>query len=642
MDTGTDSSHVIPSFSDSEDEASSSTTSTSTMTVMNSLRAPKLSEISRKRRVRTNPLPPKGKRRSCSRGFCDPKSVTPAQRVKEHIGEELSVSNGKLFCNACREELSLRANILKNHIKSTKHQEGKKKLESKVAREKDIALALQSHNDTTHLEGESLPMNLQVHRVKVVTAFLQAGVPLNKATCFRPILEENAYRLTDRSHLSNLIAFIIEQERNTVKEEIKKRSVSVIFDGTTRLGEALVIVLRYLDEEWKLQQRIANVKMLSKSMTSEEIARELIDTLSVTYGISSNRLAAVMRDRASVNGVALRTLKVVYPYLVDIGCFAHTINLAGDKFKIPTLIQFINAWNSLFSHSAKARLCWKETTGISMPSYCPTRWWSKWEVMKAVMVMFGDIEKFLTLHNDIAPATTRKLLEIMSNANSRSLLQLELASVVDAGESLVKATYKLEGDGPLAFHAYELVNTVMASIQTAHFPNLVALATQMSGGVIDSQKQLVAYGQACVDPGLKYLLNIFSETLKPALDVFKACRFFSPHKVREMKPDASSLDQLSVIPFLNAQTISNLKTELPSYLAKTADISPDICPLVWWKANASELPHWSSATSIVILIQPSSAASERVFSLLNNSFNDRQEASLSDYIEASLMLQFNR
>ena len=42
----------------------------------------------------------------------------------------------------------------------------------------------------------------------------------------------------------------------------------------------------------------------------------------------------------------------------------------------------------------------------------------------------------------------------------------------------------------------------------------------------------------------------------------------------------------------------------------------------------------------ILLVQPSSAASERVFSLLNNSFGERQYSSLQDYIEASLMLQY--
>ena len=48
---------------------------------------------------------------------------------------------------------------------------------------------------------------------------------------------------------------------------------------------------------------------------------------------------------------------------------------------------------------------------------------------------------------------------------------------------------------------------------------------------------------------------------------------------------------------------------------------------------------WSGACKTVLLVQPSSEAAERVFSLLENYFNNRQNSSLEDYIETSLMLQ---
>ena len=48
-----------------------------------------------------------------------------------------------------------------------------------------------------------------------------------------------------------------------------------------------------------------------------------------------------------------------------------------------------------------------------------------------------------------------------------------------------------------------------------------------------------------------------------------------------------------------------------------------------------ELPHWSR---MILLIQTSSAASERVFSLLNNTFNEQQQGCLEDYVETSIML----
>ena len=43
------------------------------------------------------------------------------------------------------------------------------------------------------------------------------------------------------------------------------------------------------------------------------------------------------------------------------------------------------------------------------------------------------------------------------------------------------------------------------------------------------------------------------------------------------------------------------------------------------------LPHWAEAAKKAL--QPSSAASERVFSLLNNTFGKRQNSSLEDYVE---------
>ena len=49
-----------------------------------------------------------------------------------------------------------------------------------------------------------------------------------------------------------------------------------------------------------------------------------------------------------------------------------------------------------------------------------------------------------------------------------------------------------------------------------------------------------------------------------------------------------------------------------------------------------------SAAQKVLLVQPSSASAEHAFSLLKNSFNEQQMNSLEDYVEASLMLQFNR
>lgn len=97
-----------------------------------------------------------------------------------------------------------------------------------------------------------------------------------------------------------------------IREEIKGKFVSVIFDGTSRLGEVLAVVLRYV-EDYEIKQRLVRLETLTKSMTGEEVARELISVLSASFGIKSDLLIAALRDGTSVNNVAMTVLKVVYP-----------------------------------------------------------------------------------------------------------------------------------------------------------------------------------------------------------------------------------------------------------------------------------------------------------------------------------------
>ena len=142
-------------------------------------------------------------------------------------------------------------------------------------------------------------------------------------------------------------------------------------------------------------------------------------------------------------------------------------------------------------------------------------------------------------------------------------------------------------------------------------------------------------------PGIEYFNQHLGDDLKMPMKIFKAARFFSPLKMNEIQPTAADIDCLKVFPFLTT-AIELLQRELPTYLAKATDVSTEIEIWKWWQNNSEELPHWSSAAHKVFLIQPSSAAAERVFSILNNTFGSQQQSSLNDYIEASLMVQYNK
>ena len=124
---------------DSEQGPSSSSSIPSLLSV---LRAPRLSDLTRKRKTQTNPGKPHKKTRPTSSAASEPKGVKPQDRLKKFPKEQLSVSAGKLFCKACREELSLKSSSLSNHLKSQKHKDGKRRLQKKEAGERDIAKQL--------------------------------------------------------------------------------------------------------------------------------------------------------------------------------------------------------------------------------------------------------------------------------------------------------------------------------------------------------------------------------------------------------------------------------------------------------------------------------------------------------------------
>ena len=624
---------------ESASNSSSSTSRSSAVSLLSVLKAPTVSDLSRKQKIARNPAPVGKRRAKSTTSQSNPRTIKPQQRVTEYPKEPFTVASGKLFCQGCREELPLKKSSIEYHIKSGKHDDGKKKLQKRKANDLDIAQSLLKYNKV-HGRGETLPEQQQVFHVKVVKSFLQAGVPLVKIDHFRALFEETGYRLTDKRFLFDLIPFILEEEKARIKQSIQGQFLSVIFDGTSHSGEALAILVRFVNNSWIIEQQLVAIQLLSKSLTGEEIAHELVQILSVSYSISSDHLVAAMRDRASVNSVAMRTVKIIYPNAIDVGCFSHAFDRVGEHFNIPTLTEFIGNWLSLFSHSIKAKFLWKQQTGRAMASYSATRWWSKWEIFKQLMLQFGDIELFLNRNADLGPSSRPKLLAILSDQEKLKRLKLELAAVIDWGEVFVKATYDLEGDGPLSFTAYEEVRTVAAAVRVAHTPNTEAVIHSMSSQLSVQQRHR-SYARSCMQPALDYFKELLDFTLKKQISVFKAVRVFNPQKVAMLKPDVSHVNALQIIPFFKDEELEKLKAELPSYLAKADDISDELDPLEWWKLNATALPYWSNAVKKVLAIQPSSAAAERVFSLLNSGFGDLQGNSLKDYIEASIMLRYN-
>jgi len=117
----------------------------------------------------------------------------------------------------------------------------------------------------------------------------------------------------------------------------------------------LLSALLIQDGAFNKSYSVIRLNMLAKSLTGDEIAHELINTLSVDYGVKSESVVAIMHDCASANKVVMCTLQVRYPAVLGICCFSHTLNRVGKKFNALHVNDFTTYWVSLLSHSFKAR-----------------------------------------------------------------------------------------------------------------------------------------------------------------------------------------------------------------------------------------------------------------------------------------------
>ena len=85
----------------------------------------------------------------------------------------------------------------------------------------------------------------------------------------RPIKEKNGYRLTGSSDLDQYVSMAlienIKQELRMPCELDTTRDLSVIFDGSTRQGQAIAIIVRFIDNNCNIIQRLVRIYTYARS-----------------------------------------------------------------------------------------------------------------------------------------------------------------------------------------------------------------------------------------------------------------------------------------------------------------------------------------------------------------------------------------
>ena len=176
------------------------------------------------------------------------------------------------------------------------------------------------------------------------------------------------------------------------------------------------------------------------------------------------------------------------------------------------------------------------------------------------------------------------------------------------------------------------------------FPNVYAL---VQGKYPDNEQasQIVTwmqYAMACVQPSIDYFVALLEGDLAIPLKIFRIARIFNPMFAWTANITSEMLNDLRAFPaFKNNDIIEELAAKLPVYLSLLETVKAEISFQTLWKIHNASLPSFCCLKRL-LLFQPSSAAAERVFSLLKHVLRASEGGEiLNDWLELSVMKQYN-
>ena len=681
---------------------------------------PNLAKVHRPRKLQQS----RRKRSSLTKSSSSAKAckVSADARVKT-LGHPFVVRAGGLFCLACMIALSTKMSIVKCHQQSARHRDGLAKLDTDKANDDLIQQQMTDYYVTNpDATGCRLDHNTRIWRYKVVKSLLGSGTPLDRIQYLRPVLDAGG---SITSKMEGFIAHILRNEQQQLRLDMDSMGglFSLIFDGTTRLGEALNFIVRGCTADFRLLHRLTKFLTLESSLPGEDLATVLCHHLMRDLSATPQMLTALVRDSCPVNGVACRRVCSIFHATTDILCICHIVNCAGSRFQFRVLNTFISAYITLIGSSFAALHLFTTLlpTGETAKRHSNVRWFTTAEIMMQFAHNFDVIPSFIDAlrENDIGGATTETLAETFRQHAEQ--LHAELFIVLDIAPYFVRVCYNMEGDRLETLLLYDAVEAVLAVGQslgndgiTPHLDKFIRKNTPITvgskvkkhydghglcSGKVIRREQVVSTlypGQEvdgfvvrfdvdrstedfeeeelraildvtanelrrdaidCVRPAFQYLRDRVSGNTRTVLDFssmyrfFRAARMFDPARAVDLNVTAAHVDDLvGSLPILTSRTAA-MKQALPIYLRLAADFETDrtdigqytVDVLRFFRQHRAELGNdFCESARAVFSVPASSAACERVFSLLAALYPETRSRSLADQLEVSLMLRYNK
>lgn len=208
-------------------------------------------------------------------------------------------------------------------------------------------------------------------------------------------------------------------EKNELRRELQSESVFLIFDGTSRLGEAFATVVRWVDDQFTIREQLLSFKTIAHPMNALQIMHLLTTTI-IAEGLRYEQLIGFARDGAPVNNKAMSDVaQAIERKFVDVRCLAHFLNLVGERFEAPLAAAFMTSWKRAIANP-KPRGIFRGIANTAPKSSSDVRWWSEWEQVQQVCLHFPAVLQFLS--HEEAPVSCSKMVKLCTSFHLGPLL----------------------------------------------------------------------------------------------------------------------------------------------------------------------------------------------------------------------------
>ncbi|XP_057684886.1 E3 SUMO-protein ligase ZBED1 [Corythoichthys intestinalis] len=483
---------------------------------------------------------------------------------------------------------------------------------------------------------------------------------------------EPRYQLPSRPHFSQkIIPGLYEKTKAAVTENLLSASaIALTTDGwTSRATESyLTVTAHYITPEWTLASYVLQTRPIYEQHTSTILAEGLKGTVLEWKLERPGTTITVTTDNARniVNSVKEAGLGP------QIGCFAHTINLASQKAtglnQVSRVLGKVRRIVSFFHRSSTAaHILENKQEMLSIPKHTliqdvPTRWNSSHDML----------ERYLEQQAAVYSALTEKVIKKNKDINTLSDQDVRMAEeIVEVLKPLKTITTLISTEAtPSASMILPLKTTVLKSMEPNEedSPTVSEVKAAIRDNLEDRYSDCEDFLHKCtaLDPRFKTLPHVDNACREriynsliteivlmdekseeaTATSAASSSSGAGHSGAQESSPPVkkSAMTELFGTLFKtqvgDKPTLQLVKVEVTSYKAVNC-IALDSDPLLWWKTNETIFPLTAKLARHYLAIPATSVPSERVFSTAGDIVTASRSALSADNVDKLIFLAKN-